>query len=72
MSFGESYQRFLETINKRIPIKAITGPLDRKYPLTSFFVFLVIILVVLFLIFGDAFSSGFQSSSISSTDITLS
>jgi len=54
MSFKESWQNFLTKIDNRIPIKKITGPLDKKNPLTSFFLFLVIVLVVLYLIFGSS------------------
>ncbi len=58
MSFGEKYQAFLDKINTRLPIKILTGPLDRKNPLISFFVFLAIIVVVLFLVFGNSFTNG--------------
>lgn len=50
MSFGEKYQNFLNKINERIPIKAITSKLDKKNPLTSFFIFFILILIILFLV----------------------
>jgi hypothetical protein len=53
MSFKETWQNILTKIDNRIPIKKITVPLDRKYPLTSFFLFILIILIVLYLIFGS-------------------
>lgn len=50
--FAENYQKFLEKINKRLPIKSLTGPLDKKNPLTSFFVFILVVLIILFFIFN--------------------
>jgi len=58
MSFSENYQAFLEKINTRLPIKWLTGPMDKKFPLTSLFVFLAIIAIVLVLIFANPFAGG--------------
>ncbi len=57
MSFKETWQNILTKIDNRIPIKKITGPLDKKFPLTSFFLFLLIILVVLYFILGSSLAS---------------
>ncbi len=55
MSFKESWQNFLTKVDDRIPIKKITAPLDKKFALTSFFLFLLIFLIILYFIFGNSF-----------------
>ena len=67
MSFKDAWQNFLTKIDNRIPIKKITGPLDKKNPLTSFFIFLLIILVVLYLIFGSSITLNNQKL----TEVTI-
>ncbi len=67
MSFKDAWQNFLTNIDNRIPIKKITGPLDKKNPLTSFFIFLLIILVVLYLIFGSSITLNNQKL----TEVTI-
>ena len=62
MSFGDKYQAFLDKINTRLPIKWLTGPLDRKHPLTSLFLFIAIIAIVLVLIFANPFNGSPSSN----------
>jgi hypothetical protein len=52
LTFSEKYQNFLDKINNRIPIKSITKPLDKKNPLTSLFLFFLLVVIILFLIFN--------------------
>ena len=51
MSFGDKWQNFLDKVDQRIPIKKITSKLDLKNKLVSFWIFVLIVLVILFFIF---------------------
>lgn len=68
MSFSEKWQSFLDKVNNRIPIKKITQPLDKIFPLFSFVILILIILVILYFVIPHDFLS---SNKQSFNDITI-
>jgi hypothetical protein len=61
MSFADNYQKCLDKINNRIPIKGITNKLDSKNKLTSFYIFLILIIIIILIIINP-FSDNLASS----------